>query len=70
MAYYAVQLLRLNFDIFSGYSWGKLVGTLDERKWVTRIIFLETIAGVPGKGEGGEETIAGVPGKGEGGENV
>jgi len=36
------------FDIFSGYLWGKWVGTLDEKKWLTRIIFLETVAGVPG----------------------
>lgn len=47
-AYFAVRLLRLQFDIFSGYSWGKRFGTLDEKKWLTRIIFLETIAGVPG----------------------
>ena len=48
-AYFAVRLLRLEFDIFSGYTWGKWFGTLDEKKWLTRIIFLETIAGVPGK---------------------
>ena len=36
------------FDIFSGYLWGKWAGTLDEKKWLTRIIFLETVAGVPG----------------------
>lgn len=36
------------FDIFSGYSWGKLRGTLDEKKWLRRIVFLETVAGVPG----------------------
>ena len=36
------------FDVFSGYSWGKMFGTLDEKKWLTRIIYLETVAGVPG----------------------
>lgn len=48
-AYYAVQTLRLMFDIFSGYKWGSWFGSLDEKKWLTRIIFLETVAGVPGK---------------------
>jgi hypothetical protein len=41
-------MLRFFFDVFSGYSWGKWFGTLDEKKWLTRIIFLETVAGVPG----------------------
>ena len=48
-AYYAVQTLRLMFDVFSGYKWGMWFGTLDEKKWLTRMIFLETVAGVPGK---------------------
>lgn len=43
-----VRTLRVFFDVFSGYSWGKMMGTLDEKKWLTRIIFLETVAGVPG----------------------
>ena len=47
-SYYAVKTLRFLFDVFSGYSWGKWFGTLDEKKWLTRIIFLETVAGVPG----------------------
>lgn len=34
--------------MFSGYYWGKAFGTLNEKKWLTRIIFLETVAGVPG----------------------
>ena len=50
-SYYAVKTLRFMFDLFSGYSWGKWFGTLDEKKWLTRMIFLETVAGVPGQQE-------------------
>jgi len=44
----AVRTLRTGFDLLSGYTWGKWAGTLDEAKWLRRIIFLETVAGVPG----------------------
>lgn len=47
-AYAAVRMLRGGFDLFSGYTWGKQMGTLDEAKWLRRVIFLETVAGVPG----------------------
>ena len=47
-AYYSVMTLRTMFDVFSGYMWGKRFGTLDEKKWLSRIIYLETVAGVPG----------------------
>ncbi|CAI8020191.1 Alternative oxidase, mitochondrial [Geodia barretti] len=47
-AYYSVQMLRTGFDLLSGYSWGKRFGTLDEKMWLSRIIYLETVAGVPG----------------------
>lgn len=47
-AYFSVRTMRLFFDLFSGYTWGKVFKSLDERKWLTRIIFLETVAGVPG----------------------
>ncbi|CAI8054950.1 Alternative oxidase, mitochondrial [Geodia barretti] len=47
-AYYSVQMLRTGFDLLSGYSWGKRFGTLDEKKWLSTIIYLETVAGVPG----------------------
>ena len=47
-AYYSVMTLRTMFDVFSGYTWGKWFNTLDEKKWLTRIIYLETVAGVPG----------------------
>lgn len=44
MAYATVKLLRGGFDIFSGFSYGER----NEKKWIKRIIFLETVAGVPG----------------------
>ncbi len=44
-----MKLLRLGFDLFSGYGWGKWMNTLDEKQWLTRVIFLETVAGVPGE---------------------
>lgn len=43
-----MQTLRLTFDVLSGYTWGKRFGSLDEKKWLSRVIFLETVAGVPG----------------------
>ena len=47
-AYYSVMTLRTMFDLFSGYTWGKRFGTLNEKKWLSRVIYLETVAGVPG----------------------
>ncbi|XP_064386462.1 uncharacterized protein LOC135334994 [Halichondria panicea] len=47
-AFYTMKLMRFMFDLFSGYGWGKWRGTLSERKWIKRFIFLETVAGVPG----------------------
>ncbi|XP_065839247.1 uncharacterized protein [Oscarella lobularis] len=44
MAYYSVQSLRYTFDVFSGFKFGER----DEVKWLKRMIFLETVAGVPG----------------------
>jgi hypothetical protein len=44
LAYGAVQLTRRSFDLFSGYNPAKM----NERRWMNRIIFLETVAGVPG----------------------
>lgn len=40
----SVKLLRFSFDLFSGYKFGQLT----ESKVLTRAIFLETVAGVPG----------------------
>uniref|UniRef100_A0A0G4HE94 Alternative oxidase n=1 Tax=Chromera velia CCMP2878 TaxID=1169474 RepID=A0A0G4HE94_9ALVE len=44
LAYASVTMMRLGFDVLSGYKFGKL----DERGWLNRIVFLETVAGVPG----------------------
>ncbi|CAC5386950.1 Ubiquinol oxidase 2, mitochondrial,Ubiquinol oxidase 1, mitochondrial,Alternative oxidase 3, mitochondrial,Alternative oxidase, mitochondrial,Ubiquinol oxidase 1c, mitochondrial,Ubiquinol oxidase 1b, mitochondrial,Alternative oxidase 1, mitochondrial,Ubiquinol oxidase 1a, mitochondrial,Ubiquinol oxidase 3, mitochondrial,Alternative oxidase 2, mitochondrial,Ubiquinol oxidase, mitochondrial [Mytilus coruscus] len=44
MAYYTVKLMRGTFDTLSGFNRGER----NERKWVLRICFLETVAGVPG----------------------
>ena len=43
-AYTSVKIIRWWFDLVSGYKWGRLT----ESKCLTRIVFLETIAGVPG----------------------
>jgi len=47
-AYYTVQTLRTSFDIFSGYKFKMWAGSMLERDWLRRVIFLETVAGVPG----------------------
>lgn len=51
LAFYSVQTLRTGFDVVSLYkpkrSFG-LFGAFTEKDWVRRVIFLETIAGVPG----------------------
>ena len=39
----AVQMLRWTFDRASGYG-----PNMSERQWLRRILFLETVAGVPG----------------------
>lgn len=44
MAFSTVKLLRGGFDVFSGFIFGER----NEKKWLKRIIFLETVAGVPG----------------------
>lgn len=44
MAYWSVKALRSMFDICSGYA----LGRIDERGWLNRIVYLETVAGVPG----------------------
>lgn len=43
-AYGAMKCLRVGFDTFSGYKPGKMNETL----YLRRMIFLETVAGVPG----------------------
>ncbi|XP_071825829.1 uncharacterized protein [Apostichopus japonicus] len=44
VAYFGVKTLRLGFDVFSGF----VIGERNEKKWLNRVIFLETVAGVPG----------------------
>ncbi|KAL8570154.1 hypothetical protein ACOMHN_030951 [Nucella lapillus] len=44
MAFRTVKLFRGGFDVFSGFIFGER----NEKKWLKRIIFLETVAGVPG----------------------
>ncbi|KAJ8307002.1 hypothetical protein KUTeg_015086 [Tegillarca granosa] len=44
LAYFSVKVMRKSFDILTRFNWGER----DEKKWVLRICFLETVAGVPG----------------------
>ena len=48
LAYGACMALRFGFDLASGYTVQSNLKTLDERAVLTRVIFLETVAGVPG----------------------
>lgn len=58
IAFAAIQTLRLCYDIVTGYKHAsnsaevlKLEGTrwnMTDSKWLTRVIFLESVAGVPG----------------------
>jgi threonyl-tRNA synthetase len=43
VGYIAVQTCRRAFDWATGYS-----SEMNERKWLARMIYLETVAGVPG----------------------
>lgn len=47
-AHLTVQCLRFGFDVVSGYLVKKSFGAMREPDWIRRIIFLETVAGVPG----------------------
>ncbi|XP_052103417.1 uncharacterized protein LOC127736893 [Mytilus californianus] len=53
MTYYTVKLMRGTFDILSGFNRGER----NERKWVLRICFLETVAGVPDSEEAENERM-------------
>lgn len=44
LALYTIKTIRFNFDWMSGY----VFGTLTPYKAITRIVFLETVAGIPG----------------------
>jgi len=43
-AHMAIRIIRKGFDIFSGYAFGPI----NESKFLRRVIFLETVAGIPG----------------------
>lgn len=43
-ALWAVTAMRSSFDLITGYGPGRM----NEGKWLQRIVFLETVAGVPG----------------------
>ena len=44
LAYYMIKVVRSTFDFFSMYD----PKNMGEKEWLNRIIFLETVAGVPG----------------------
>ena len=44
LAYYVIKTMRFNFDLFTGWMWG----VPNKSKVLTRIVFLESVAGVPG----------------------
>ncbi len=41
VAKFTIDAIRFNFDVVSGYMWGKLT----PKKCLTRIVFLESVAG-------------------------
>eukprot|EP00904_Undaria_pinnatifida_P007664 jgi/Undpi1/4027/HiC_scaffold_16.g07394.m1 len=43
-AYRGVRFLRWSFDVLAGFK----TGVVDEHKYLNRVIFLETVAGIPG----------------------
>jgi len=48
LAFYMVKTMRIGFDTITGYHIHRSSrGSFDEKKCLTRIIFLETVAGVP-----------------------
>jgi len=47
LAWVTIQILRKSFDLLSGYSYKKSTDSIDEKCVLARIVFLETIAGVP-----------------------
>eukprot|EP00049_Salpingoeca_infusionum_P026981 m.29424 g.29424 ORF g.29424 m.29424 type:complete len:347 (+) comp9160_c1_seq2:6334-7374(+) len=44
VAYGTIKAVRFAFDLFSGY----MFGPINEKKFLRRVIFLETVAGIPG----------------------
>jgi len=50
LAYLTVSLMRFGWDLSTGYLLGRKLGLFkfSYRKWLLRVVFLETVAGVPG----------------------
>ncbi|KAJ3094378.1 hypothetical protein HDU96_001713 [Phlyctochytrium bullatum] len=46
LAFSVVRALRFGFDLATNYS--DKTGVMTERQWLNRIVFLETVAGIPG----------------------
>ncbi len=46
VAYFLISLVRRSFDLVSGYD--ERPGKMTEDQFLTRALFLETVAGVPG----------------------
>ncbi|KNC96832.1 uncharacterized protein SPPG_07666 [Spizellomyces punctatus DAOM BR117] len=46
IAFALVRLMRFGFDTATNYS--DKIGVMTEKQWLNRIVFLETVAGVPG----------------------
>lgn len=44
VAYYAIKFIRKSYDYLTRYD----PNDMTENKWITRCMFLETVAGVPG----------------------
>jgi hypothetical protein len=48
VAFGAIRFVRFGFDLASGYTWKTTMHTMTENDYIRRIVFLETVAGVPG----------------------
>eukprot|EP01083_Nonionella_stella_P030841 84514_1 len=50
LAYFSVNILRFSWDLSTGYLFGRQLGwfKFSHRMWLLRVVFLETVAGVPG----------------------
>eukprot|EP00485_Elphidium_margaritaceum_P011196 CAMPEP_0202703522 /NCGR_PEP_ID=MMETSP1385-20130828/16364_1 /ASSEMBLY_ACC=CAM_ASM_000861 /TAXON_ID=933848 /ORGANISM="Elphidium margaritaceum" /LENGTH=367 /DNA_ID=CAMNT_0049361393 /DNA_START=21 /DNA_END=1124 /DNA_ORIENTATION=- len=50
MAYMSVFAMRMCWDLSTGYFTGRTLGLhrFPEQRWLLRVVFLETVAGVPG----------------------
>ena len=53
LAFRTIAAMRKSFDVATGYSPERM----NEARWLTRIIFLESVAGVPGMVSCGSSTV-------------